>query len=144
VALTRTGVDAILLGRQRDAARRHLSIAAFAFVIVVVLGTTLPESVVQTVSSFRYWQGIVAVTAVGVSAFHAYRNDGLLVCIGLAFVLLAALVTGGFLGIATFGGRSPGAYLLVGLPLAFAVALGTTGFLLGAGWRRLENRTRGD
>lgn len=133
----RTGIGALLLGRRRDTTARHLSIVAFAFAVIVVLGTTMPDSTVEAVASFRYWQGFVALAVVGVSVRHAYRNDGLLVCIGLAFVFLVALVAGGFLGIATFGGRPPSVALLIGLPLGFAIVLGAVGFLLGAGGRRL-------
>lgn len=133
----RTGVAALFFGRTRRTTERFVAIVTLCFFALTGLAVSLSEPQVHAINEFRYWQGFVVVVVVGVSAIHAFRNDGLLVGVGLAYVLLEGLILGGFIPVATLDGSPPGPYLLAALPLGFAIVLGTGGFLLGAVGRRI-------
>lgn len=135
----RTGWRAVLFGRRRRTVEQFLYGASVVFLTLVLVATILGPGHLAAFHRFRYAQGLLAVLVLGVSAAHAYTNDGLIVGIGLAYVLLVGFVIGGYQQVATFGGRPPGPYLLAVLPLSFAIVLGGAGFGLGAAARRLTN-----
>ena len=133
---------AVGFGRDGPTVERFMIGAGATFVLLLLVANVFDAGQLETVSRFQYTQGLVVVAVVGASMAHAYTNDGFVISIALAYVLLQGVVLGGYQSIATFGGRPPGPSLLAMLPLSFAVVLGGIGFVLGAGGRRLMHRIR--
>lgn len=131
----RPRVRFLLFGRDPTLSRRFLGVAVAMGVLVVVAYELVLS---ETLGGVVFLPGPLAVAMVVPAAYHAYRNDGLLVCLALG-----ALPGKGFdvfhyvLGI---GYRPLGERLVLALQsqwfLVAGLVLGALGFALGAGARR--------
>lgn len=136
----------LLGGRSRDRSRRGALVAAGAFVVIAPLWFA--------VTSFNVDVGIsgvglfgpapaLAVLLVGAAAVQAYYNDGLLV----SWLVVFAPIAGFGVGLLGAGLAAGGLEIVAGaigysviLGAGAALVFGTSGFLIGAGGRRLGSR----
>jgi len=129
--------ERLLLGPDPVTAVRLSAVAGVLFVVTVVLH--LPPRLVGGLS-FPF--GLLLPLLVGIAfvaaAVGAYLNDGLLVCLALA----GGPSFGFYLPLGLFELTYPSATMLTALALGatFSVAVGTAGFVVGAGGRRLIER----
>ncbi|WP_332897808.1 hypothetical protein [Haladaptatus sp. CMSO5] len=139
----RFGTWAILFGRNRQTADRFVFAAGLAFLGLLGLSQSLTGNQFDQLLSFQYRQGLIVLVGIGVSATHAYRNDGFITSIAISYILLLGLVLSGFVRTGFMDSGDSMTYVLAVLPLGFAVALGGLGFLIGVGGHRLERRVHG-
>lgn len=132
---------AIVLGRDSSS-------SALLVVSGLVLGGVLAVIVYFTRVFFQpitltHWI-LLSPFAVGVPAFVAYKNDGLLTCWLYVFVLfLPATYIIGTQPVARDLHRSTPLVVIVGLTLILTALGGTVAFLLGAGGREAGRLLRG-
>lgn len=140
-----SGIDRVLLGRNRREAVRWL-LGAVVLSLVTFGATAMVHSVRRSVG--RQWSALgvgvefvagVAILFAVLAAVHAYRNGGLLVgwalVFGPSFAVWAVVFS---LPLhPTVWGQLSSMYVPTVLSAAAAVVVGTGGFLLGVGARRL-------
>ncbi|RDI70858.1 hypothetical protein [Halopelagius longus] len=134
----RPPLHALLLGRESDASRRAVALAAVLGVAVFAAYELVLHSALGGAVWYPY---PVAGVAVAAAAAHAYRNDGLLVCwvVGLC-------PTVGY-DLYHFGGLEPtpaGSLLLAATSpsLLVGLAYASLGFVAGATLSRLAGAVR--
>lgn len=128
--------DHVLLGRDQVRSAKHSGLAGALFLVVFALRLPVVFGPVPPVVE-RY-ESLVLVVAFALAAVTAYLNDGLLVS-----VVASAALTVGFYLPYVFSQLSPHptALVAIGLGVGYALVLGTLGFLVGAGGRRILART---
>lgn len=128
-------------GLNPDLSRRVALVAAGAFVVVTAFWLIV-VSLELTVPSIGPFDPapVLTILLVGAAAIQAYYNDGLLV----SWLVVFAPIAGFGLGLIGNGLAADGLHTLAGtigyaviLGTVAAVVLGTSGFLIGAGGRRL-------
>lgn len=132
----------MIFGRNRTISLRILLLSIGLFLTLFIIGITRVESDISTLffETVRNVTGIdapyvVALALVGLTAANAYYNGGLVVSWALVFAPLFAVVllTPPLIELSTIE-------LIVsaaGLTLIYTAILGTVGYVLGAGVRRL-------
>ncbi|MWG35774.1 hypothetical protein [Halomarina oriensis] len=141
---TRNEPWAWLFGRDRRVTDRFLLVVGAVYLAVVLSSHGLGSAPTEPFRSWRYSQGVVVAAVVSVSGLHGYLNDGLVTGVALAYVLLVGVGAAGLVrvGVSPESGANAYVYVLLVLPFAFAAVLGTAGFVVGAGGRRLLRRGR--
>jgi hypothetical protein len=132
--------ETLLLGRDPATAVRLSAVAGTLFAVTFVLH--LPPRLVGGLSfPFGLLLPLLVAVALLAAAVGAYLNDGLFVSLALA----GGPSFGFYLPLGLFELTYPSATVLTGLTIGavLAVAVGTVGFLLGAGARRAVERARG-
>lgn len=141
-AAQRHGPWAVLFGQSRRTTDRFLLGAGCVFLLALgVHWLGLDSSALPLSIGDR--QLLAAAVIVVVSGASAYLNDGLLTSVVLAYLLLVAGSVAGVVpvGVADSDWSSV-VYVLLVLPLAFAVVLGGGGGLVGALIRRAVGDSR--
>lgn len=128
----------LLAGRDDRQSRRWSGVVVVVFLGSLLLFAAVKELTFLSVLSFLWWEGFALMLG-GLIVIQAYSSGGLLLSWGLAFAGVAGtMLNYGGIGL-TSGPPSLGRLLeltVIG-GLAGAATLGTMGFLLGAGLRRL-------
>ncbi|PSP97374.1 hypothetical protein BRC94_10485 [Halobacteriales archaeon QS_5_70_17] len=130
------------IGRERSVTDRFVGGVAIVYLVVILTMGWLGVGEAWLPFTGLGW-ALTTVAVVGLSAAYAYLNDGLLVSVGLAYVLLVAVVAAGVVPLTvTRSGWDPIAGTLLVEQLGVAVVLGLGGGLLGATSRRVRERIR--
>jgi len=130
------------IGRERSVTDRFVGGVAIVYLVVILTMGWLGVGEAWLPLTGLGW-ALTTVAVVGLSAAYAYLNDGLLVSVGLAYVLLVAVVAAGVVPLTvTRSGWDPIAGTLLVEQLGVAVVLGLGGGLLGATSRRVRERIR--
>ncbi|MFB6108679.1 MAG: hypothetical protein ABEJ82_07545 [Haloplanus sp.] len=129
--------DRMLVGRDPRLSMRLTGVAGAAF-LLTALGHLPPRLVGGLSTPFGLSVPLLVGASVVLAAVGAYLNDGLLVSVALA----GGPSLGFYLPLALFDLVYPNETVVwaLGTGSGFAVVLGTVGFVVGAGARRLAVR----
>ncbi|PSP57459.1 hypothetical protein BRC82_00475 [Halobacteriales archaeon QS_1_67_19] len=124
----------LVVGRHLDRSRQFLAVALALVPVTLGAYELYLHSTLGCSFSFPFHVGL---TVVGLTAFHAYRNDGLLVCWALGVGPTFGFEL--YFYVLAFGHRNLWwgvVNAVTNLSIVVALVLATVGFLGGAGLRR--------